>query len=91
VIGVAPEAGTDLTNKIRDLALFFEKATDRDVYPLYVDSNIGREGLVDLVRGLDHPLLADGFWPHSARAAVAVTGDIDCLTLGDFIRRFRED
>jgi peptidoglycan/xylan/chitin deacetylase (PgdA/CDA1 family) len=29
-------------------------------------------------------------WPEPYRAALAVTGDIDCLTLGDFVRRFRE-
>jgi peptidoglycan/xylan/chitin deacetylase (PgdA/CDA1 family) len=91
LVGVARGAGTALTNKVRDLSLLYEESADRDAYPLYLESDLPREQLVRLVRRLDHPMLADGFWPARARAALAVTGDIDCLTLGDFLRRFRED
>jgi peptidoglycan/xylan/chitin deacetylase (PgdA/CDA1 family) len=91
LVGVPQGAGPNLINKIRDLAVLVEKTTDRDLYPLYIDGDPDRKDLVKLIRRLDHPLLVDGFWPYRARAAIAVTGDIDCLTLGDFIRRFKED
>jgi hypothetical protein len=35
------------------------------------------------------PLVRLGTWPDGARSALAVTGDIDALTIWDFAARFR--
>jgi hypothetical protein len=35
------------------------------------------------------PLLRFGRWPRACRSALAVTGDIDALTIWDFVQRFR--
>ena len=43
-----------------------------------------------MIEAIRYPLVVQKTWPYPFRAAMAVTGDIDCLTLGDFLRRFRE-
>jgi hypothetical protein len=47
-------------------------------------------GLMAIIARCPNPLLVDSRWPQPFEAAAAVTGDIDCLTLGDFLRRFKE-
>ena len=63
---------------------------DSALFATYVGSGCNLAGFESLLRGLDHPLLMSRTWPRPYDAAMAVTGDIDCLTLGDFLRRFRE-
>jgi peptidoglycan/xylan/chitin deacetylase (PgdA/CDA1 family) len=46
--------------------------------------------LAEIARWWKEHRQSGGTWPEPYKAALAVTGDIDCLTLGDFIRRFRE-
>ena len=40
------------------------------------------------IEGADKPLVRLGRWPNGARSALAVTGDIDALTLWDYGLRF---
>ncbi len=91
VVGVAPSAPEALKLSIRDLGYFFEISEDRTAYPVYLDALTHWKTARDLIAGCGHPLVADSLWPAPYRAAMAVTGDIDCLTLGDFLRRFLED
>ncbi|MCK5620360.1 MAG: hypothetical protein KAJ17_13215, partial [Candidatus Krumholzibacteria bacterium] len=41
------------------------------------------------LRACPGPLLRFGAWPHGNRSALAVTGDIDALTIWDFVHRLR--
>lgn len=41
------------------------------------------------INGCPGPLLRFGAWPHGNRSALAVTGDVDALTIWDFLHRFR--
>ena len=43
--------------------------------------------VLDLVEGTSAPLVRLWRWPNGARAALAITGDIDSMTLIDFFRR----
>jgi peptidoglycan/xylan/chitin deacetylase (PgdA/CDA1 family) len=45
--------------------------------------------LVAKLEAFEGPLLRFGTWPHGNRSALAVTGDIDALTIWDFVSRFR--
>ena len=90
VIGVHPECSLHLRHKIRDMGYVIEQSQDRTTYPYYVDGDEPAGEMAERLCDVDHPLVKDTFWPAPFRAALAVTGDIDCLTLGDFIRRFRE-
>jgi peptidoglycan/xylan/chitin deacetylase (PgdA/CDA1 family) len=90
IIGAGPGTPQNLMQKARDMGYFIEIATDSDAYPLYVDSESSVPDLERSLAELGHPLIADRLWPAPHKAALAITGDIDCLTLGDFLRRFRE-
>ena len=91
VIGVSPKVPESLKLSIRDQGYFFEISEDRAAFPVYVDAPTHRTTVLDSIRNCNHPLICDSLWPSPYRAAMAVTGDIDCLTLGDFLRRFLED
>ena len=43
--------------------------------------------VLDAIEQAPGPLVRIARWPRGARSALAVTGDIDALTLGDFARR----
>jgi peptidoglycan/xylan/chitin deacetylase (PgdA/CDA1 family) len=90
VIGVPESAPEVLRRNIRELGYFFEITADRDLVNLYVDRDVEPAGLEKLIALCPKPLLADTRWPAPYKAAITVTGDIDCLTLGDFLRRLRE-
>jgi peptidoglycan/xylan/chitin deacetylase (PgdA/CDA1 family) len=91
VVGLAPSAPEALKLYIRDMGYFFEISQDRASYPIYFDALTHPATARDLIENCSQPLLRDTLWPSPYRAAMAVTGDIDCLTLGDFLRRFLED
>jgi len=43
--------------------------------------------LIDFIEGSDAPLVRLWRWPHGARCAMSVTGDVDAMTMLDFLRR----
>jgi peptidoglycan/xylan/chitin deacetylase (PgdA/CDA1 family) len=90
LIGIAETTTEILRNKIRQLGYFYEITADRTATNLYIEEGMDLAELEKRVAGCPGPLLADMRWPAPYTAAIAVTGDIDCLTLGDFVRRFRE-
>jgi peptidoglycan/xylan/chitin deacetylase (PgdA/CDA1 family) len=49
-----------------------------------------RSELVQKIEALDTPLLRFGYWPEGQRAALAVSGDIDSITIQDFFLRIIE-
>lgn len=90
IIGVPDGTPEALRTDLRQLGYFSEITDDKDAVGLYIDREIDMEGIEDLIARCAHPLLVDSRWPAPHEAALSVTGDIDCLTLGDFVRRFRE-
>jgi hypothetical protein len=90
VIGISGDASSNLGRNLREMGYFYEITTDKDTVNLYIDREVEGVELEAAIRGCPGPLLADSRWPAPFRAALAVTGDIDCLTLGDFLRRFKE-
>lgn len=72
-----------------------------DTYALYLDMPEGlgktreeqlkrRSVLVQRIEQLEAPLLHFGCWPDANRMAIAITGDIDSVTIGDFFLRILE-
>jgi hypothetical protein len=49
-----------------------------------------RSALVVQIEQSDAPLIHFGTWPNGSRAALAITGDIDSVTIQDFFLRVRE-
>jgi peptidoglycan/xylan/chitin deacetylase (PgdA/CDA1 family) len=91
LVGLHPNTSSDFRRHISETGYLFELSEDSSVYPVYIGEDIAEADLIRRTRDVMHPLLAVSRWPRPYRSALAVTGDIDCLTLGDFLRRFRED
>jgi peptidoglycan/xylan/chitin deacetylase (PgdA/CDA1 family) len=90
VVGVSPDSPGDLRAKIREAGYFIDITTDSSLCGVYVRPEQTAAQALDEIASSHHPLLMETLWPKPACAALAITGDIDCLTLGDFLRRFRE-
>ena len=74
---------------------------EAQLYALYLDRPEGlgitseEQGenaskLVEEIESLERPLLRFGYWPDGCRAALAVSGDIDSVTVQDFFLRIVE-
>ncbi len=74
---------------------------DADKYAFYLDMPEGlgetsetqvqrRSALVQQIEQLDAPLLRFGCWPDGHQAALAISGDIDSVTIQDFFLRILE-
>src|SRR5581483_5999867 len=74
---------------------------DADTYAYYLDMPEGlgdtrgeqvaqRSALVEKIEQMETPLLHFGCWPDGCRAALAVSGDIDSVTIQDFFWRIFE-
>jgi len=92
-VGVGPTASREAIQALQDRGYVVEVgAPDEFVVHL---GGLEIRDYEELARALerldqcDGPLLRFGAWPHGNRSALAVTGDIDALTLWDFVSRFR--
>jgi peptidoglycan/xylan/chitin deacetylase (PgdA/CDA1 family) len=76
-------------------------AEEADVYTLYLDIPEGfgmtrqeqvqrRSILVQQIEQVEGPLLRFGCWPEGQQAALAISGDIDSVTIQDFFLRILE-
>ena len=88
LIGLHPETGPALRIKVREAGYFFEDAADSSAYPVFFGpADVPDDRFKGELERCNLPLVRENIWPSSYRAAVCVSGDIDCLTLGDFARR----
>jgi hypothetical protein len=44
--------------------------------------------LIEVIESSPSPLVRYGRWPHGAKSALCVSGDLDALTLFDYVTRF---
>jgi peptidoglycan/xylan/chitin deacetylase (PgdA/CDA1 family) len=95
VLGLGPQTSVNFRNHIRSEGYLFEIAEHSRDYSAFIERDIEHSVLVKSLEGVlaqaAGPLIRIERWPRPFWAAMAITGDIDCLTLGDFLRRFRED
>ncbi len=90
-IGVSPTSSPGLAGWLRQQGYIVEQDAAQGTCSCYldrVDFSAGRRrSLLAEIESADRPLVRLGRWPGGARSALAVTGDIDCLTLWDYIGR----
>jgi peptidoglycan/xylan/chitin deacetylase (PgdA/CDA1 family) len=91
-IGLSPETSTGVADFLRQQGYILEISDKVHSYSYYLDQaefTIEHERpLLAQIEGTDRPLVRLGRWPNGARCALAVTGDIDALTLWDFGLRY---
>jgi peptidoglycan/xylan/chitin deacetylase (PgdA/CDA1 family) len=102
-IGLSPQTSQEVIDFLQEQGYPFihssVQAADR--YTLYLDMPDGlgttreeqverRSALVQRIEQLEAPLLHFGCWPEGHRAALAISGDIDSITIQDFFLRVLE-
>jgi Polysaccharide deacetylase len=90
-VGVRPDAPAALVTFLREQGYIVERAASPRLYGTFVErdrfSPADRRSLLAEIEASSAPLLRLGRWPYGARSALAVTGDVDALTIGDYARR----
>ncbi|MGA1869147.1 MAG: polysaccharide deacetylase family protein [bacterium] len=93
IIGIAHHSPQGLINFLRQEGFMTEVSSDRDEYALYLDTYYtfnadDEKKLIDIIEDSPSPLLRFWRWPNKAQSALSITGDIDSITLIDFVRRY---
>ena len=91
-IGLAPTSSLKLADLLRQQGYIVEISREGQRYSYYIDqvefAAEQERSLIAQIEETDRPLVRLGRWPNGARSALAVTGDIDALTLWDYGLRF---
>jgi len=90
VVGVSRRSPDGVGRFLSEEGLPFEISDEVDAYGAYVDVPDARWSEGEVLREIEAargPLVRMWRWPDGARSALAVTGDVDALTLRDFVTR----
>jgi peptidoglycan/xylan/chitin deacetylase (PgdA/CDA1 family) len=96
IIGVSRESSPSAVRFLRNEGYIVEQSDHPDDYSIYFN-NLGQfdeaheKPLSQEIERSDAPLLRYWRWPNQARSALSVTGDIDSITLCDFVLRVFEN
>jgi len=87
-IGLPPDPPRELYTFLRHLGYLIEVSpnqTEFSYYFSYKSFSLAHERpILQLLEGSQQPLVRFGRWPAGAKAALAVTGDVDAFTLWDY-------
>jgi peptidoglycan/xylan/chitin deacetylase (PgdA/CDA1 family) len=91
-VGVHPSSPRSLATFLREQGYIVETSDDERAYTCYLrHERFEREDQQAVLAGIDEtpvPLLRLARWPDAARSALALTGDVDALTIRDYAFRF---
>lgn len=95
VIGVKPDSSPRAIQLLRNEGYIVESGEQPDNYSVYLEGlaefdKAEEKALSQKIEQTDAPLVRYWRWPNQARSAVSVTGDIDAITINDFILRILE-
>lgn len=93
-VGVAPGSNREAIAILADLGFIVETGERSDGYAVHLGLLEKHDyAAIDACRRVigetRRPLVRFATWPGGCRSALAVTGDIDALTIWDFVHRFR--
>jgi hypothetical protein len=102
-IGLSPQTPQEVVDFLYEQGypVVYCSTEETEMYALYLDIPEGlgrtrqeqvqrRSGLVQQVEQVEAPLLRFGCWPDGQQAALAISGDIDSVTIQDFFLRLLE-
>ena len=93
VVGVSGRTPPAVHAFLREEGLPFAVSDDAQSYGAHIDvpgTEWTEAQVLDAIDSAPGPLVRLWRWPNGARSALAVTGDVDALTLQDFALRFWE-
>ena len=91
-IGVSPDSAEALPRFLGEQGYVVETVASGEAHarflrlPTFTPAH--ERGVLAELEGDRSPLLRLGRWPHGARSALALTGDVDALTIFDYALRF---
>jgi peptidoglycan/xylan/chitin deacetylase (PgdA/CDA1 family) len=92
IIGLSPICPPSVDRFLHQQGFLCQTSPQHHTFAFSVDqADFGPDDerpLLSEIEASDAPLLRLGRWPGGARSALAVTGDIDALTIWDYGRRF---
>lgn len=94
-VGLAPGSSQELLGFLRQQGYVVEISPQRAHYPVYFDQAsfdpaTHARPVIQQVEAPDVPLLRFSRWPNAAASALVISGDIDSLTLWDYLWRLTE-
>ncbi|MBN2002384.1 MAG: polysaccharide deacetylase family protein [Anaerolineae bacterium] len=91
-IAVAPGTAPTLTAFLKQQGYIVEVSTQPETYAYYFDQTdfdaTQQRGIVKSIEEVSRPLVRLGRWPAGAKSALCITGDIDAMTIWDYVARF---
>lgn len=95
-IGVGLDSSPDAVAFLKSEGFLVERSARSETYGIYLDglarfTDADQKRLVELIEHSDAPLVRYWRWPSNAKSALSVTGDIDSMTIGDFVLRLFEN
>lgn len=93
-VSVAPGTSREAITALTDLGYIVETGERSDGYAVHLgrveNANFATiDACRRVIEESKRPLVRFGVWPKGCRSAFAATGDIDALTIWDFVQRFR--
>jgi hypothetical protein len=93
-VGVSPGSSREAVTALTDIGYIVEVGERADGYSVHLgrverSDYTGIEACRRVIDESRRPLVRFGTWPDACRSALSVTGDIDALTIWDFVQRFR--
>jgi len=93
IVGIPVNSPIELIDFLKEEGIPFEFNNDKNKYGVYLGnyssfSDRNRREVFNAINQASSALVRFWRWPHYARSALAVTGDIDALTSIDFFLRF---
>ena len=91
-VGVHPKASPGLVDFLEAEGHIVERRADKGAYGVYlgvtdVSEERAKRAVIDQIQHSEAPLVRLWRWPEGALSCLAVTGDIDSVTLVDFFMR----
>ncbi len=96
IIGISSNASPAAVGFLKSEGYIMEESDNPDNYAVYLDNleqfqEADEKSLSRKIEETNAPLLRYWRWPDKARSALSVTGDIDSITLIDFVLRVFEN
>jgi len=96
VVGIPKNSPHELIHFLRNEGFIFETSEESDKYSVYLDSfdnfsEKDEKNALEIIHASDLPLIRLWRWPNGCKNCLSITGDIDCLTLYDFLDRLEDN
>ena len=89
-VGVSPEVSEEFVNFLIEEGFHVEESTAKWKYGVFFEEETSEFSALQRIESSDAQVVRIWRWPFNARCALCITGDIDALTLWDFLIRIFE-